>query len=141
MLHRFARQALPIVGATFVACVVLQIVLAGLGVFADPGSFVTHRNFGYLFGLLTLVLLVLAIAGRQPRRTIGLCALLLGLFAMQSVFIALRASAPEVAALHPLNGFLILLVAIVVTRASWAARTDVAPATSASTLTASAEPR
>jgi uncharacterized protein DUF6220 len=120
----FARQAHPIVGAVFVACVVVQIFLAGLGVFSDPRSFITHREFGYVFGVLTLVLLVLALAGREPRAVTGLSVLLLVLFALQSVFIALRASAPEVAALHPLNGFLILLVAVVVTRASWALRAD-----------------
>jgi mercuric ion transport protein len=121
-MRAFARQAHPIVGAVFAACVVIQIFLAGLGVFADPRSFITHRDFGYLFGLLTLALLVLALIGREPRRVTGLSALLLLLFALQSVFIALRTSAPEVAALHPVNGFLILLVAITVTRASWVVR-------------------
>jgi mercuric ion transport protein len=131
-MRAFARQAHPIVGAAFAACVVIQIFLAGLGVFADPRSFVTHRDFGYLFGMLTLALLVLALVGRESRRVTGLSALLLLLFALQSVFIALRTSAPEVAALHPVNGFLILLVAITVTRASWAVRNE-APQVSAAT--------
>ena len=135
----FARQALPVVGALFVACVVVQVFLAGLGVFDDPRSFVTHREFGYLFGMLTLVLLALALAARQSRRVIGLSALLLLQFALQSLLVALRPS--PLAALHPLNGFLILLVAIVVTRAAWATRA--APAgvrTPAPTTTATREP-
>lgn len=119
----FARQALPVVSALFAACVVIQVFLAGLGVFSDPRSFLTHRDFGYLIGMLTLVALVLALLGRQPRRVVGLAALLLVLFAFQSVFIALRTSAPTVAALHPVNGFLILLVALVLTRVAWATRT------------------
>lgn len=119
-----ARLALPVVGALFAICVVAQVFLAGLGVFSDPRSFITHRDFGYLFGMLTPVVLVLALVGRQPRRVTGLSALLLGLFALQSVFIALRSDAPVVAALHPLNGFLILLVALVLTRASWATRAE-----------------
>ncbi len=121
-MRTFARQAHPIVGALFAGCVVIQVFLAGLGVFADPRSFITHREFGYLFGFLTLALLVLALVGRVPRRVTGLSALLLLLFALQSVFIAVRTSSPEIAALHPLNGFLILFVAITVSRASWAAR-------------------
>jgi hypothetical protein len=141
MLRSIARQALLVVGVVFVAGVVLQVVLAGLGVFSDPRSFITHREFGYLLGTATLVLLVLALVGRAPRRVIGLCALLLVLFALQSVFIALRASAPEVAALHPLNGFLILLVAITVTRAAWSLRGDEVAAPTSATLTASAESR
>ena len=119
----FARRALPFAAGTFVACAVFQVFLAGLGVFDDPGAFITHREFGYTFGWLTLVVLVLAIVGRMGRRLIGLSALLLVLFSLQSVFVALRADLPAVAALHPLNGFAILLVAIVLTRESWAART------------------
>lgn len=141
MLRSATRQALPIAGVVFVAGVILQVVLAGLGVFSDPRSFITHREFGYLLGMLTLVLLVLALASRAPRRVTGMCALLLVLFALQSVFIALRSSAPEVAALHPLNGFLIFFVAITVTRAAWAPRGDVAGTRSTSPLTASAESR
>ncbi|HYH91588.1 MAG TPA: DUF6220 domain-containing protein [Candidatus Saccharimonadales bacterium] len=122
MIRSFARQAHPVVGAIFIACVVVQVFLAGLGVFDDPRTFLTHRDFGYTFGMLTLVLLVLALVGREPRRVTGLSALLLVLFAFQSVFIALRADQPVLAALHPVNGFLILLVAVAVTRVSWAVR-------------------
>jgi hypothetical protein len=46
---------------------------------------------------------------------------LMVLFVLQSVFIAMRGSAPEVAALHPVNGFLIILVALVSGREAWAA--------------------
>ena len=123
MATSFARRALPFVAGAFVACAILQVFLAGLGVFNDPSSFITHRNFGYTFGWLTLVILVLAIVGRSGRRLIGLSALLLVLFSLQSVFVALRTDMPTVAALHPLNGFAILLVSIVLTRNAWAART------------------
>jgi hypothetical protein len=122
MATSFARRALPFVAGAFVACAILQVFLAGLGVFNDPSSFITHREFGYTFGWLTLVVLILAIVGRSGRRLVGLSALLLVLFTLQSVFVALRTDMPTVAALHPLNGFAILLVSIVLTRAAWAAR-------------------
>jgi hypothetical protein len=117
---RFARLAHPIVVVAFLACGVVQVFLAGLGVFDDPRAFVTHREFGYLFGWLTLLILVLALVGREPRRITGLSALLLLLFALQSVFVALRADMPAVAALHPLNGFAILAVSGITARLSWA---------------------
>jgi hypothetical protein len=117
-----ARAAYPWVAWLFVACSVAQVFLAGLGVFEDPARFALHRDFGYAFGLLTIVLIVLAIAGRLGRYLIGLSILLLVLFVMQSVFVVLRESAPFVAALHPVNGFLILLVGIVAARASAAKR-------------------
>jgi cytochrome b561 len=51
-----------------------------------------------------------------------LAAGIFGLFLLQSVFVNLRATAPEVAALHPVNGFLITLLAIVLARDAWIAR-------------------
>ena len=117
MIRRWARRGVVIAAWLFVAGVVGQVFLAGLGVFGVPtGDFSTHRGFGYLVGWLTLVVLVLAIAGRLPRRDIALAVLLLIQFALQSVFVAIRDEYPAVAALHPLNGFLILLVGIVIAR-------------------------
>jgi hypothetical protein len=131
MARSFARRALPFVAGCFVACLLVQVFLAGLGVFDTPASFLTHRDFGYTIGFLTLVILVLAIVGRLPRRVVGLSALLLVQFALQSIFILQRGSNNAIAALHPVNGFLILLVAVVVTRLAWAEarRPDPQPAT------------
>jgi hypothetical protein len=124
MGRSIARTAYPIVAGLFVACAVIQVFLAGLGVFDDPNAFVTHRNFGYLFGWLTLVLLVIALVGRMPRRYVGLAVLILVLFALQSVFVALREDMPALAALHPLNGFLILGTATYTAWMSWKARSE-----------------
>lgn len=110
------------VAALFVSCVVVQFFLAGLGVFERYEHFLTHRDFGYLFGWLALVMLVLAIVGRLPRRQLLLVVAIIVAFAFQSVFIALRADAPALAALHPLNGVLILLLGIEVTRYAWVTR-------------------
>jgi hypothetical protein len=133
MVRSSARGALPVVLAAFVACGIIQVFLAGLGVFNDPRSFVTHREFGYLFGWLTLVALILALVGGAPRRITGPVALLLLLFALQSVFVAIRADLPVVAALHPLNGFLLLGTATVATRRAWnERRTEAASGTEAS---------
>src|SRR5262245_16988618 len=119
MVRSFARQALPVVAVLFVACCLVQVFLAGLGAFDDPRSFITHREFGYLLGWFTLAMLILALLGREPKRIVGLCALLMIQFTLQSVFVALRADYPAVAALHPVNGFLILAVGGIVARLSW----------------------
>ncbi|HEU5205165.1 MAG TPA: COX15/CtaA family protein [Candidatus Limnocylindrales bacterium] len=126
MGRSIARSAYPLVAGLFVACAVIQVFLAGLGVFDDPNAFVTHRNFGYLFGWLTLVLLVIALVGRLPRRYVALAVLILVLFALQSVFVALREDMPAVAALHPLNGFLILGTATYTAWTSLKARSEAA---------------
>lgn len=102
----------------FLACVVVQVFLAGLGVFAGAENFSLHRDFGYSFGWLTLVLLLLALGGRLGRRWIGLSTLMLLLFALQSVFVALRDVMPAIAALHPVNALVIFGVALQLARKS-----------------------
>jgi hypothetical protein len=112
-----ARRGLPIVSAVYVGCVFVQVFLAGLGVFSREG-FGAHQGFGYLFGWLTVVMLVLAIAGRTGRRLIGLSALTLVMFALQSVFVLVRDDLPIVAALHPVNGVATAFVALAIIRSA-----------------------
>ena len=117
MVTSWARRVQPIVAWLFVACSIIQVFLAGLGVFENPARFATHRDFGYTFSALVLVLIILAIVGRMGRRIVGLSVLLMIMFLLQSVFVAFRTSQPMIAALHPVNGFLIILVGIVLARA------------------------
>lgn len=113
MMRRYARLGFLVASWLFVAGAVIQIFLAGLGVFGVPaGDFSTHRAWGYTFSLLILVLLVLSIVGRLSRREIGLSLLLMGQFILQSLLVGLRSDYPALAALHPLNGFGILLVGV-----------------------------
>ena len=108
----WARTGFLLTAWLFVGCLFVQIFLAGLGTFAGGSNFIVHRDFGYLFGLLTIVLIVLGLIARLPRLLVGVSALLLVLFAMQSFFVLMRTDAPAIAALHLVNGFLILLVAV-----------------------------
>ena len=129
-MHRPARVLHAATTSVLVALLFLQVFLAGLGVFDDPASFLTHRDLGYTLSLVVLVVLVTAIIARAGRRQIGLAALTLGLLILQSVLVAMRESTPAVAALHPVNGFLILLISLVMARAAWrAAREPAAEAT------------
>jgi hypothetical protein len=123
---RLIRRAHLVVAWALVAGVVVQIFLAGLGVFDDPRTFQVHVTWGYTLEILPLVLLALAAAGRLGRRQMVYAAAIFGMFMLQSVFVALRADVPMVAALHPLNGFAILFVGIVLARDAWAARERVA---------------
>ena len=129
MVRSAARSAFPFVAGLFAICAIIQVFLAGLGVFDDPSSFATHRDFGYVIELIPIVMLVLALVGGMPRRFAGLSALLFGLFILQSVFVAMRESMPAVAALHPLNGFLILAIGVLLAWQSWQARRHTSAAT------------
>ena len=105
-----------------VAGLIVQVFLAGLGVFKGPASFATHRDWGYLLELLPFLLLIVGLIARLGRRPALLAAGIFGLFILQSVLVAMRETMPEVAALHPVNGFLITFLAIVLARDAWLAR-------------------
>lgn len=103
-----------------VAGLIVQVFVAGLGVFDSPERFEVHRAFGFTLELLPLIMLLSGLVGAFGRRLVGLAGLTFGLFLLQSLFIGLRAQAPAIAALHPVNGFLILFVSIAIARASLA---------------------
>ncbi len=111
-----------VVAWLLVAGLLVQVFLAGLGVFRGAASFATHRDFGYTLELLPIILLVTGLVAGLGRRAALMAAGIFGLFLLQSVFVGLRDSAPEVAALHPVNGFLILLLSILLARDAWMAR-------------------
>jgi hypothetical protein len=121
-MRSVARTAHLVVAWLLVAGLVIQIFLAGLGVFSDPASFETHRDFGYMLELLPLILLVLGSIARLGRRAAGLAAGIFGLFLLQSVLVGLRDDAPQVAALHPVNGFLITILAVILAHDAWVDR-------------------
>ena len=116
------QRAQLVVAWAFVAGVVVQVFLAGLGVFETSERFGTHAGWGYMLGLVPFLLMALAGFGQLGRRQVLYGVALFGMFILQSVFIAVRSDMPVVAALHPVNGFAILLVSIVMAREAWAAR-------------------
>ena len=133
-----ALRAHLVVAWLLVAGIVVQVFLAGMGVFDDPEFFLTHATWGYTLEMLPIVMLVLAAVGRLGRRQVLFAVGIFGLFLLQSVFVALRVDQPMVAALHPVNGFAILLVSIVAAREAWAARGIETGATTTSRLEAAA---
>lgn len=109
---RLARIAFALLAWLTAGLLIIQVYLAGQSIFVTNNDFELHRNFGYIIGLIILVEVVLALAGRLGWQMTGASVLLLGLTALQSVFVIVRTSSPNIAALHPLNGFLIGLVAL-----------------------------
>lgn len=89
-----------------VAAVIAQFFFAGLGIFG-AASFAAHKTVGYLVIPASLILLVLALAGRLGTLRIGLSALLLVLTIIQSM---LPSGPAVIAALHPVNALAILAI-------------------------------
>jgi uncharacterized protein DUF6220 len=100
----------------FFAGVLAQGYLAGAAMaqLGGSGDFSQHIAVGYVMGILALVVLVFAIIGRLPRVQVGLSAVLLILYVVQTSLPYARASSPAIAALHPVNAMVLLVLAVVV---------------------------
>ncbi|HEY8177788.1 MAG TPA: DUF6220 domain-containing protein [Candidatus Limnocylindria bacterium] len=116
----------------FVVGIVVQIFLAGLGLPGlGGGGMQTHIDFGYTLSLAPIVPLILAWPARAGRRTIVMCAVLLVITFVQTLLpsaAAGRGDIPWIAALHPINAFIVLGLGIAVARRALAlARVEDAP--------------
>jgi hypothetical protein len=124
-----ARWAHLVSAWLYAAGVLLQGYLAGsaLAQLGGNGDFGTHVGIGYsVMGLLALAVPLFALLGRMPRAHVGWSALLLVLYIVQTVLPLMRSSSPAVAAIHPANAMLMLVLAVLV---AVAARRQISSAT------------
>lgn len=119
MAQRIARPVHLVVAGLLVIGLFVQVFLAGMGVFSSATEFETHRQFGYTLTLLPVILIVTSIVGRFGRWEAIAAAVMFGQFILQSVLVLQRESNPAIAALHPVNGFLVLLIAVWLVRDAW----------------------
>ena len=108
----------------FVVAIVVQVFLAGAAIanLGGSGDFTTHREFGYTWvGLASLALVLTAFAARRPRRDVGIVIGLLLLYVVQTMLPNARASAPWIAALHPVNALFLFAAAVWYARRTWRA--------------------
>ena len=73
----------------YVGCLIVQVFLVGLDIFADTDASI-HRDFAYVYGWLTPVLVLLAGFAEAPKSTRRLTIVLVVLFAIQIVLPSLR---------------------------------------------------
>jgi uncharacterized protein DUF6220 len=118
------RQVHAAVAWLLVGAIVVQVWLAGIAIpqLGGTGSFATHRDVGYLIGLITLVLLLTALPTGLGRRRIMQSAGLLVLYVIQSSLPYMDPDLPAVAALHPVNAVLMFGLAFLYARAVWRER-------------------
>jgi len=114
---RAARYAYFALAWAFVAGVLLQVFIIGLGLFAGSEYRALHAEFGWtilhLSPLLILVVAPFARAGRT--RNLQAAALAVTVWIVP-ILAALRADAPVAAAFHPVGALLAFWLAIVVAR-------------------------
>ena len=99
---RLSRYAYTAVAWLFVAGILIQVFLIGLTLLGGRPSMNTHRGLGHLWGILVLLMLVLAYTGRLPRPMKPFTWLTFAIYVLLAdIVIFMRGSAPLVAALHP----------------------------------------
>jgi len=108
-------RAHAVIGWGFVGLVVLQFFLAGLGIFG-AADFTAHVINGTVLLVLALLLVILALAGRLGGGAVAISALLLVLTGLQGALPGMRDGAAVIAALHPLNALVLLLLGFAVAR-------------------------
>jgi hypothetical membrane protein len=107
-MRRAATAAEYALLMAFLTGIVVQVFLAGLGVFGE--GFDTHREVGWILHTMGLVILLLSILG--PRTAVDMGAAL-GLVVLNTVQIMLSgADAAGVAALHPTLALAVLFLAL-----------------------------
>jgi hypothetical protein len=113
---RLARVFYAVLSTALAAGVLLQVFFAGMGAFGADWSY--HVTLAHFLEPLPLLMVPTAFAGRLPW---ALRLLPLGLVILIGTQYALAHAAVPAAALHPVNGFLILLTSLYIARRAWTA--------------------
>jgi heme A synthase len=88
------------------AAVVVQVFLAGLGLFGAT-DFGPHRLFAFVLHAVTLALVVLAAVDRRGALVLVVAVALAALVFVQGLLVVAAASAPVVGALHPVGALVL----------------------------------
>ena len=113
---RLARVFYAFLSVALAAGVLFQVFFAGMGAFGADWSY--HVTLAHFLEPLPLLMVPAAFVGRLPW-TLKL--LPMGLVILIGAQYALAHAVVPAAALHPVNGFLILLTSLFIARRAWAA--------------------
>jgi hypothetical protein len=119
MTRSLGRIAFALVAWLFLIAIVVQVFLAGVGLFV-PGvdMFAYHRQLGWLLHGGPIPVVLLAWAAGADRRTMWLSGALLVLVIIQPFLPGMRVALPFAAALHPVNALAIFWLAAAIARRS-----------------------
>jgi hypothetical protein len=102
----WVRYVLVAVAWLFTVAVVVQIFLAGLSLFESSEYLTDHVDIGHMISPLAYLLPILALLGRVGRQRIGHAFVVAVLYLVQVILPTVDVG--FIAALHPLNAFLLL---------------------------------
>lgn len=109
---RSVRMIYSLFAWLFVACVAVQVFLAGLGTFGAMENWGRHVSFVHFFEFLPIVLFTLAFVGRLKRGLRWWPPVLFILIGFQ--YVTAHLGTVMVAALHPINAIIISGIAVMI---------------------------
>ena len=112
----------------YVAGILVQVFLAGMGLFAVPRDFAPHVGLGWLLHLVPVLLLIVAAVARVESRLIWWNVALLVVQFVQPLLALARSDNPAVAAFHPVLALVIFWLAVTIGLKAWRLVREPAPA-------------
>jgi hypothetical protein len=108
------RVLYVVVAWALALCLLIQVFLAGLGIFGSRSLLTLHTTFVHYFGFLPILLIILALLGRTRHALVWWSLLLQVQIELQ--YGLAHAPVAVVAALHPVNAVLMFWITIYVAR-------------------------
>ena len=123
------RLVYAILAVLFMAGLIVQVFLAGVGLFG-AGDLELHRDVGYWLPLIPLLMLPIAWPARPGRGIVWLNVALFVAAFVQTLLPSLRGSVALIAALHPVNALLLFWLGLTIARRAVAMARGGAPVSS-----------
>lgn len=112
----------------YLAAIVVQVFLAGIGIFGVEQDFEAHRSLGWILHLGPVLLLIVAAIARVGRWTVWWNVALLVSVGVQPFLPGLRTDLPLAAALHPVLALVIFWLTLTIGLRAWRLVREPAPA-------------
>jgi hypothetical protein len=103
----------------YLAGILFQVFLAGMGLFGTTKDFEPHVGLGWILHLVPVLLLIVAAVARVGRQLIWWNVALLVVQFVQPILATLRNDQPIVAAFHPVLALVIFWLALTIGLKAW----------------------
>jgi hypothetical protein len=111
----------------YLAAVLYQVFLAGMGLFGAEHDFETHRTLGYIIHLTPVPLILVAAVARFGSRLLLWTAALFVVQGIQPLLPMMRGDLPWAAALHPVLALVVFWLGITIALQAWRLVREPAP--------------
>lgn len=123
-----ARWLFLVLVGVYLAAVLYQVFLAGMGLFGGDHDFESHRTLGYLIHLTPIPLILVAAVARVGSRLLLWTAALFVVQGIQPLLPMMRTDLPWAAALHPVLALVVFWLGITIALQAWRLVREQAPA-------------